>query len=456
MDYLKPGCCLGRLALAVCTAPNGTGHASDVLPPVLVVLGKCISSLVSYFKHNADKGPPRVAGITTGCWADAYSTLHAADATALSHCLNTICHTCVPGDHMPLQKCVDTGEVSACVTAFYVWVFSTLVFPFELGHKLHLHVLMGPMLNVLATHPWLSSRTAEVFEHGFYLEAGGTHCRNDLVLQTLTLWRWRTSVLWRKWAPREKKESQIRKVLAHVAQPMMLPCIPAELQQYKGGILLRELQARTAPLLQKWGMHWGEVQASGMTFYTVLPKPKVGGEVEIAEVTHKVCCAVEQYAKARKSGMELQPVKVDSTQTVNVPAVCVTDPGCNTSWQEAAHCMLAAVLTVDQPTLLGKMHAPAAYAKRATAQPGTLEDEVEGPFLNWCAGKLKMTVANLKSYAAVLGVALVGRGRQQVLVQIAAKLRMDSGNDLCAEVQVEGHSQSDSDSNSEDSQDGED
>ena len=102
------------------------------------------------------------------------------------------------------------------------------------------------------------------------------------------------------------------------------------------------------------------------------------------------------------------------------------------------------------------MHAPAAYAKRATAQPGTLEDEVEGPFLNWCAGKLKMTVANLKSYAAVLGVALVGRGRQQVLVQIAAKLRMDSGNDLCAEVQVEGHSQSDSDSNSEDSQDGED
>ena len=70
---------------------------------------------------------------------------------------------------------------------------------------------------------------------------------------------------------------------------------------------------------------------------------------------------------------------------------------------------------------------------------------------------LKMTVANLKSYAAVLGVALVGRGRQQVLVQIAAKLRMDSGNDLCAEVQVEGHSQSDSDSNSEDSQsDGED
>ena len=68
-----------------------------------------------------------------------------------------------------------------------------------------------------------------------------------------------------------------------------------------------------------------------------------------------------------------------------------------------------------------------------------------------CAGKLEMTAANPKSYAAVLGVALVERGRQ-VLVRISVKLRMDSGKYPCAEAQHEGHLQFDSDSHSEDPQ----
>lgn len=105
----------------------------------MMVLGKCITTMVAYFKHNPDAGLPKVPGLDKGPWADAYS------------------------------------EVSMCITMFYVWLLGTLVLPNDLGQRLHLHVLIGPMMNVLINHPWLTSRSAEIFEHGFYLEAGGTN-----------------------------------------------------------------------------------------------------------------------------------------------------------------------------------------------------------------------------------------------------------------------------------------
>ena len=59
------------------------------------------------------------------------------------------------------------------------------------------------------------------------------------------------------------------------------------------------------------------------------------------------------------------------------------------------------------------------------ATTGTLEDEVEHKFLEWCEGKLKMTVKNLLRYAQTLGphVASGPKRRMQVLERIAQALQ---------------------------------
>jgi hypothetical protein len=134
--------------------------------------------------------------------------------------------------------------------------------------------------------------------------------------------------------------------------------------------------------------------------------------------------ATEAAAGARANALHLEEVRVGGG-TIRVPSVALQPHDSHGGgWCNAAHCMVAAVLQAPDPTLFTTVHTKAAYAQNATAQPGTDEDAVEGPFKQWSQGKLKMTLPNLRQYAASLGITSTG-GRKSLLKNITAHLAVN-------------------------------
>lgn len=91
-----------RTALAVTMSEH---TFDEMLPAMVVVLGRSITQLVHYMKHNPDVGPPTTMEVPAGPLAAVYA------------------------------------QLSACYLAAAVWFMATLELPAELGRKLHVHAL---------------------------------------------------------------------------------------------------------------------------------------------------------------------------------------------------------------------------------------------------------------------------------------------------------------------------
>lgn len=204
---------------------------------------------------------------------------------------------------------------------------------------------------------------------------------------------------------------------------MLVPMVPQELVEYKGGVLFATLKARTEPLMQKWNLHWGEIKdTQGTGVYTVLPRAATADD--LTTVLHTLQAAAKCYQGARANALHLEEVRVGGG-TIRVPSVAMDSHDSHGGgWCNAAHCMVAAVLQAPDPTLFTTVHTKAAYAKNPTAKPGTDEDAVEGPFKQWSQGKLKMTLPNLRQYATSLGITSTG-GRKSLLKNITAHLAVN-------------------------------
>ena len=91
-----------REALAVSAS---SGKFDSMLPAVVVVLGRSITQLLHYLRHDPDVGPPVTEEVPTGPKAAAYA------------------------------------QVSACCLAAAIWFIATTVLPDDMGRSLHLHAL---------------------------------------------------------------------------------------------------------------------------------------------------------------------------------------------------------------------------------------------------------------------------------------------------------------------------
>ena len=270
-----------RLGLAVTMGPEdslpaGATSMQPALPSTICVLGRCISQLVRYMKHNPDNGRPLTAVEPNGPLAAAYS------------------------------------QLSACWTGFCTWLLGTLVLPDELGHRLHLHVLAGPMMNALVHSPWLSSRSAEIFEHGFYKDCPATHVAACQALSTLALHRWRSSAVWHKWGATAQQGSaaaDMQKRLRAASAPMLFPVVPSELVRYRGGVLWVRLQRQLAPIMQMYGLVWAHV---GGAVWVPVPK---SDDVAAADVRAAVHTHARSCADAVQDGLRCVKVKVGAPNT---------------------------------------------------------------------------------------------------------------------------------------------
>ena len=313
-------------------------------------------------------------------------------------------------DHGPAApSVVSTGELagayaqlSACISAFTIWVMGTLVLPEEVGQRLHLHVLAGPMMYELVHSPWTSSRSAEIFENTFYKDRGAVHTASSQVLSTLMLWRWRSTILWRKWgATSQSGSNSMHRALQGSSTPPPFPVVPMQLATYKSGVLWVRLQRQLSPLMQKWDLEWVQVGTSEAVW---VPMPR---HRDLSDGTYQ---AIAQYGLqcANTLKEQLKPTTVMVGAPRSGGRVQSTMPQIAEMVPQAGHpeegmhlCgMLAAVLSTTQPTRLASVYPQSALQVQSTApaQPTTMEDIIEDRVLasvasevvcmcpDWCMG----------------------------------------------------------------------